>query len=218
MSLFNLVAADCSQLDCIFILSYSYKSFPKVTFRDPSIHPSGSPIKWFGFFSYVPILYPFLPVVIPQQSNKCDLEGVHSCSVIKLSPCSCNQSHHKWQRVTWRENLLCIHVTFPFMLTWRDVLTFSLLASYREAQQSSLNLTPYIGRNVLCGRLPAFICSAERPWTLLVAIERLYKNRRRQWSRLNVIYSISVPDIELVVSFRRRKSCHLTLTGHWRLI
>uniref|UniRef100_A0A7N6A578 Actinin, alpha 2b n=1 Tax=Anabas testudineus TaxID=64144 RepID=A0A7N6A578_ANATE len=32
------------------------------------------------------------------------------------------------------------------MLTWLDVLTFSLSVSYREAQQSSLNLTPYIGK------------------------------------------------------------------------
>lgn len=47
--------------------------------------------------------------------------------------------------------MLCIHVTFSLMLT------FSLSVSYHEAPQSSLNLTPYIGRNVVCGRRPALI-------------------------------------------------------------
>lgn len=62
--------------------------------------------------------------------------------------------------------MLCIHVMFSPMLTWLDVLTFSLSVSYREAQQSSLNLTPYIGWNVLCVRLPAFIHTVLSPFEL----------------------------------------------------
>lgn len=46
---------------------------------------------------------------------------------------------------------------FTHVDTARRFDVFSSPVSYREAQQSGLNLTPYIGRNVLCGRLPAFI-------------------------------------------------------------
>lgn len=56
------------------------------------------------------------------------------------------------------ENWPCIHVTFSPMLTRRDIMTcFSSRTLIVRHSRALLNLTPYIGRNVLCVRLPAFI-------------------------------------------------------------
>lgn len=109
----------------------------------------------------------------------------------------------------------CPRDIFSLMLTWRDVLTFSLPVSYHEAQQSGLNLTPCIGRNVLCGRLPAFIRTVLSACELCCWLLREFIKigGERQCSCLNLIYSISVPHMEYVCSdgcylwnCRRKKS------------
>lgn len=101
---------------------------------------------------------------------------------------------------------------------------FFLLVPYREPQQGGLNLTPYIGRNVLCGRLPAFIRAAMSPCELCCWLLRdfIKIGGERQWSYLSLIYSISLPCTETVCSdgcylwsYRRR---NWTLMGHWGLM
>lgn len=99
-------------------------------------------------------------------------------------------------------NLFFIHVTFSLMFTWRDVLTFFLPVPYREAQQSSLNLPPYIGRNVLCGRLPAFVhtvlSTCEPQCWLLRDFIKIGEDR--QWATFSPIYSILVPYMDCICS------------------
>lgn len=124
--------------------------------------------------------------------------------------------------------VLCPRDIFVHVDTRRDVLPFfffspPLPVSYHEAQQSSLNLTPYIGRNVLCGRLPAFIhtllsANGLRRWLLRDFI----KIGERQWSCLNMIYCISVPThgvhLLLWLLAVEEKSWNWTWMGHWGLI
>jgi len=127
--------------------------------------------------------------------------------VIKPSPCSCSQSHYEGENSDgkWREAETLSASSWHVRSHWRGKTFWRfppppLPVSYHEPQQRGLNLTPCIGRNVLCGRLPAFIRAAfgapELCGSLLTDFIKI--GIERQWAWLNLIYSISVPHMECV--------------------
>lgn len=119
-----------------------------------------------------------------KTNNKRDLDEQHS--VMALSPSGCRASTRillSGKMVTESDArgkfMLPPMWYFPSCWLVGTFGCFFLSVSYREPQQSGLNLTPYINWNVLCS-LPGFHpYAAERLCAPLLAIERLCKNRRK---------------------------------------
>lgn len=128
---------------------------------------------------------------IPHPWNECDLWELHARALIS----GCDGAFHKWQNgdKEWhegRELARCPCDIFAHVDAAGHHDVFFLPDTYREAQQSALNLTPCIGRNVLCVRLPPRFIRR-----LAELRGRLWRDFLKigwggQWSRLNLIYSI----------------------------
>lgn len=120
-----------------------------------------------------------LSVSVSHPWNECDLWELKLCTLIS----SCDGAFYKWQNgdKEWhegRELAVCPCDIFAHVDAARLHDVFFLPGTYREAHQSTLNLTSYIGRNVLCVRLPRFYPPAG--WTVRPTVKTLFKNRMRR--------------------------------------